>query len=221
MRPACSRCCGATGGRWYCAACSPIAFGFFAWFWPGVTLLALILTWAVFACFTGLLTLAGALASDGEEPRWILLLEGGVSLLAGAVALFYPGFTAMLFLYLLAFWALLSGLVEIVAAWRLRNERRGEFWLGFAGWLSLVFGLLLILRPGAGVLTLMWLIAGYSVLFGIVLIAWGLHLRRLHQADASASACAWLSRYTRGRSFRSRSPRRDRIPLPRPRPGCA
>lgn len=164
-----------------------IAFGFFAWFWPGVTLLALILTWAVFACFTGLLTLAGALANDGEEPRWILLLEGGVSLLAGAVALFYPGFTAMLFLYLLAFWALLSGAVEIVAAWRLRNESRGEFWLGFAGWLSLVFGLLLILRPGAGVLTLMWLIAGYAVLFGIVLIAWGLHLRHLHQADERVS----------------------------------
>ncbi len=164
-----------------------IAFGFFAWFWPGVTLLALILTWAVFACFTGLLALAGALANDGEEPRWILLLEGGVSLAAGAVALFYPGFTAMLFLYLLAFWALVSGVVEIVAAWRLRNESRREFWLGFAGWLSLVFGFLLILRPGAGVLTLMWLIAGYSVLFGIVLIAWGMHLRRLHQADERVS----------------------------------
>lgn len=164
-----------------------IAFGCFAWLWPGVTLLALILTWAVFACFTGLLALAGALANDGEAPRWILLLEGGVSLAAGAVALFYPGFTAMLFLYLLAFWALVSGVVEIVAAWRLRNESRGEFWLGFAGWLSLVFGSLLILRPGAGVLTLMWLIAGYSVLFGIVLIAWGLHLRRLHRADARVS----------------------------------
>lgn len=160
-----------------------IAFGSFAWFWPGVTLLALILAWAVFACFTGLMTLVGAFSTDGEEPRWILLLEGGVSLLAGAMALSYPGFTALLFLYLLAIWALLSGAVEIVAAWRLRKESRGEFWLGFAGWLSVVFGLLLILRPGAGVLTLMWLIAGYSILFGIVLIAWGLHLRRLHLAD--------------------------------------
>jgi uncharacterized membrane protein HdeD (DUF308 family) len=159
-----------------------IAFGFFAWFWPGVTLLALILAWAVFACFTGLLTMVAAFASDGQEPRWILLLEGGVSLLAGAVALFYPRFSALLFLYLLAVWALLSGLVEIVAAWRLRKESRGEFWLGFAGWLSMVFGFLLILRPGAGVLTLMWLIAGYSVLFGIALIAWGMHLRRLHLA---------------------------------------
>ena len=161
-----------------------VAFGFFAWFWPGVTLLALILTWAAFACFSGIVILVSAFARDGDEPRWILLLEGGLSLLAGAAALFYPRFSALLFLYLLAVWALLSGLVEIVAAWRLRNEIRGEFWLGFAGILSVLFGLMLILWPGAGALTVMWLIASYSVLFGIVLIVLGLHLRRLPLADA-------------------------------------
>lgn len=160
-----------------------IVFGLFAWFWPGVTLLALILTWAAFACVNGLVILASAFARDGDQPRGILLLEGGVSLLAGVTAFFYPGFTALLFLYLLAVWALLSGAFEIVVAWRLRHEIRGEFWLGFAGALSILFGLMLILHPGAGALTLVWLIASYSVLFGIVLIAWGLHLRRLHQAD--------------------------------------
>jgi uncharacterized membrane protein HdeD (DUF308 family) len=163
-------------------ACA-VLFGFFAWFWPGLTLLALILTWAAFACISGLVTLASAFARDGEEPRWILLLEGGVSLIAGALALFYPRFTALLFLYLLAVWALLSGLVEIVAAWRLRDEIRGQFWLGFAGVLSVCFGLVLLFRPGAGALTVVWLIASYSVLLGIVLIGWGLHLRRLHLAD--------------------------------------
>ena len=84
---------------------------------------------------------------------------------------------------LLAAWALLSGLVEIIAAWRLRHEIRGEFWLGFAGVLSVLFGLLLVFRPGAGALTVMWLIASYSVLFGTVLIGWGMHLRRLHLVD--------------------------------------
>ena len=158
-----------------------IAFGFFAWFWPGVTLLLLILTWAGFACVNGLVTLASAFARDGDEPRWILLLEGGLSLVAGTVALFYPRFTGLLFLYLLAAWALLSGSVEILAAWRLRHEIRGEFWLGFAGVMSLAFGILLVLYPGAGALTVMWLIASYSVLSGIVLVGWGLHLRRLHQ----------------------------------------
>jgi uncharacterized membrane protein HdeD (DUF308 family) len=159
-----------------------IAFGFFAWFWPGMTLLALLLTWGALACVNGVVTLASAFARDGGEPRWILLLEGGVSLLAGATALAYPRFTAMLFLYLLAAWAVLSGIVEIVAAYRLRAEIRGEFWLGFAGILSLLFGVLLIVRPGAGALTVIWLIAGYSVLFGVVLIAWGLHLKRLRDA---------------------------------------
>jgi len=160
-----------------------ILFGFFAWFWPGLTLLALILTWATLACINGVTTLVSAFARDGQEPRWILLLEGGVSLLAGLTALFYPRFTALLFLYLLAAWAILSGIVEMVAAYRLRNEIRGEFWLGLAGVLSLLFGVMLVIRPGAGALTVAWLIAGYSVLFGVVLIAWGLHLRRLHEAS--------------------------------------
>ena len=93
-----------------------IIFGFFAWIWPGLTVLALLLAWGTLACIGGVVTLVSAFGRDGSEPRWILLLEGGVSLLAGAVALFYPRATALLFLYLLAGWALLSGLVEIVAA---------------------------------------------------------------------------------------------------------
>jgi len=159
-----------------------ILFGFFAWFWPGLTLLALILTWATLACINGVTTLVSAFARDGHEPRWILLLEGGVSLLAGLAALFYPRVVASLFLYLLAAWAILSGVVEVVAAYRLRNEIRGEFWLGFAGVLSLLFGMMLVLRPGAGALTIVWLIASYTVLFGVVLIAWGMHLKRLNDA---------------------------------------
>lgn len=160
-----------------------VAFGFVAWFWPGLTLLALLLTWGALACFNGIVTLFSAFGRDGNEPRWILLLEGGVSLLAGGVALFQPRLTGLVFLYLLAVWALLAGVVQVLAAWRLRSEIRGEFWLGFAGVLSLLFGVMLLLRPGAGALTVIWLIAGFSVLYGIVLIAWGLHLKRLHDAD--------------------------------------
>ena len=163
------------------------------------------------------MTLVSAFGRDGSEPRWILLLEGGVSLLAGAVALFYPRATALLFLYLLAGWALLSGLVEIVAAYRLRAEIRGEFWLGFAGVLSVLFGLMLLVRPGAGALTVVWLIASFSVLYGVVLIAWGLHLRRLQAqgaaVDRGAPAC--LSSCSRRRPFRTRNRRCDRRPARR------
>jgi uncharacterized membrane protein HdeD (DUF308 family) len=159
-------------------ACA-VGFGFFAWFSPRLTLLALLLAWGVFATFSGLMTLASAFGRDGRGPRGLLLFEGGVSLVAGAVALIYPRQAAVFFLYLLALWAMLSGLIEILAAYRLRKEIRGEFWLGFAGVLSLLFGILLVLRPGVGALTIMWLIAGYSVLSGIVLIAWGLHLKRV------------------------------------------
>jgi uncharacterized membrane protein HdeD (DUF308 family) len=157
-----------------------IAFGFFAWFWPGVTLVALLLTWSGFAIVSGLATLKSAFARDGAEPRWILLMAGGVSVVAGAVALFYPRFTALLFLYLLAGWAVMSGLMEIFAAIRMRNEARGEIWLGLAGALSLLFGIVLFVHPGAGALAAAWLIASYAVLYGVVLIAWGFHLRRLN-----------------------------------------
>src|SRR5262252_4291900 len=98
-----------------------IVFGLFAWFWPGMTLLALLMAWGAYACLSGFVTLVSAFARDGREPRWILLLEGGLALAAGLTALLYPRFTALLFLYLLATWAILSGLVEIAAAWRLRH----------------------------------------------------------------------------------------------------
>jgi uncharacterized membrane protein HdeD (DUF308 family) len=156
-----------------------VSFGFIAWIWPGLTLLALLISWALFALASGAATLFSAFARDGHEPRWILLLEGGLSLVAGAVVLLYPRLTALLFLYLLAAWALLSGAVQLLAAYRLRREIRGEFWLGFAGVLSLLFGVMLVLRPGAGALTVIWLIACFAVMYGVVLIAWGLHLKGL------------------------------------------
>jgi|SRR6185295_7431041 len=163
-----------------------IAFGLFAWFWPQMTVLVLLLAWGTLACLGGVVTLVGAFARDGGEPRWILLLEGGMSLVAGVVAFCYPRATALLALYLLAIWAILSGILEIVAAWRLRAEVRGEFWLGLAGVLSLLFGLVLLLRPGAGALALIWLISSFSVLYGVVLIAWGMHLKRLRADGAQA-----------------------------------
>jgi len=165
-----------------------LLFGFIAWIWPGLTLLALLWSWAVFAIVSGLMTLISSFARDGQEPRWMLLLEGGVSLIAGAVVLFYPRFTALLFLYLLAAWAILSGLLQVLLAYRLRKEIRGEFWLGFAGVLSLLFGLMLLLRPGAGALTVVWLIAVFAVMYGVVLIAWGLHLRGLPAHGGQAAS---------------------------------
>ncbi|HET7810739.1 MAG TPA: HdeD family acid-resistance protein [Steroidobacteraceae bacterium] len=166
-------------------ACA-IAFGMFAWFWPQMTVLVLLLAWGTLACLGGIATLIGAFAREGGEARWIMMLEGGLSLAMGAYALAYPRSAALLFLWLLAAWALFSGIFQMVAAWRLRAEIRGEFWLGCAGVLSFLFGVLLLLRPGAGALALVWMIASFSVLYGIVLIAWGLHLRRLRADGAQA-----------------------------------
>jgi uncharacterized membrane protein HdeD (DUF308 family) len=96
----------------------------------------------------------------------------------------------------------LSGLVEVIAAYRLRNEIRGEFWLGFAGVLSLLFGVMLILRPGTGALTVVWLIASYSVLFGVVLVAWGLHLKRLHDVAVQEQVASRVAAIGSGEASR-------------------
>src|SRR4051812_10317907 len=86
-------------------ACAAV-FGLFAWFWPHMTLLVLLLAWGTLACLGGIATLVGAFARNGGDGRLIMLLEGGVSLAAGVFALAYPRNAALLFLYLLAAWAL-------------------------------------------------------------------------------------------------------------------
>jgi uncharacterized membrane protein HdeD (DUF308 family) len=158
-------------------ACA-VVFGFVAWFRPALTILALLFVWAAFAIANGVTTLAVAFTRDGAS-RSTLLLEGGASLLAGLVALFYPRLSALLFMYLLAAWGIFAGLMQVLAASRLRREMRGGAWLGFAGALSLLFGVGVLLWPKAGALTLIWFVASFAVLYGVVLIAWGLHLRRL------------------------------------------
>ena len=154
-----------------------VVFGLFAWLWPKMTLLVLILSWGTWASVTGIISLVGAYAADERGRRNMLLLEGGVSLAAGLFALLSPRASALLFLYLLALWAIVSGAVDIAGAWKARRAARGELWLGIAGAASVAFGLVLLLRPRAGALAYVWLIASFAVLYGCVLIAWGLHLR--------------------------------------------
>ena len=91
----------------------------------------------------------------------------------------FPGLTAVGLLYLIALWAIVTGALEIVAAIQLRREIEGEFWLGLAGLASIVFGVLLIMRPGLGALAVMWMIGTYAIALGILLIAHGLHVRSL------------------------------------------
>jgi len=156
-----------------------ILFGLFAWTFPGVTLGALVLLWAVYAGTDGVLTFVAALSGASGRPWWILALEGLVSIVAACAGIFYPGTTALVLLYVIAGWAIITGILEIGAAVQLRKEIENEVWLGLAGLASVFFGLLLMARPGVGVLAVMWIVGTYAILFGVVLVILGFRAKAL------------------------------------------
>jgi uncharacterized membrane protein HdeD (DUF308 family) len=156
-----------------------ILFGVLAWTWPGVTLGALVLLWGAYAFIDGVLALVSAFSGASGQPWWVLALEGLVGLGAAAAAVMYPGITALVLLYMIAAWAIVTGVFEIAAAIRLRKEIEGEVWLGLAGLASVLFGLLLVAQPGTGALAVVWIIGTYAILFGTLLVALGFRLKGL------------------------------------------
>ena len=122
-----------------------IVFGLVAWMWPGVTLGALIIIWAAYALTDGVLAITAALTGTTDAPAWSLILAALVSIGAAIVALVYPGMTAVFLVYLIAAWAIVTGVMSIAAAIRLRREIEGDLWLALAGVASVVFGVLLLL----------------------------------------------------------------------------
>ena len=115
----------------------------------------------------------------GESFPWTLLAIGVAGIAAGVVTFMYPGVTALILLYFIAAWHIVRGVFEIVVAIRLRKEIEGEGWLIVAGVLSVLFGLFLYARPGAGALALLWLIGTFALVLGVILIALGFRLKSL------------------------------------------
>lgn len=157
-----------------------ILFGVVAFVAPGIVLSALVLVWAAYALVDGVFAVATGFQHRTTNPRWwVQVLEGAVSILAGIGAVIWPALTPLIFLYIIAFWAVSTGVMEIVAAIHLRKEIEGEFWLGLSGLLSIIFGVALVLFPGGGILTLLWLIGGYAVAFGVIMLILAFRLRSL------------------------------------------
>lgn len=159
-----------------------VAFGVLTFIWPQISLVSLILVYGIYALVDGVLALIAAIRGGGFAPRWWLALGGVVSILAAGVAFAWPGLTALVLVYLIGFWSILRGVLEIVGAIRLRNEIANEWSLGAAGALSVIFGLILVFMPGAGALGLLWLIAAWAVLFGLLLIWVAFKVRKLAKA---------------------------------------
>ena len=147
-----------------------IAFGILTWLRPGISLAALVLLFGVYALVDGILGIWTALSGrHHQEYWWALLLSGLLGVGIGLLTFAAPGLTALGLLFYIAIWAIAKGLLEIVAAIRLRKEIRGEWLLILAGLASVLFGVLLVAQPGIGALAVLWLIAAYAVVYGIVL----------------------------------------------------
>ena len=161
-------------GHWWALALRgviAILFGLAALVRPGIALEALILLFGAYALVDGAFAIVGVFGGTRSgTPRWLLFLEGVVSILAGIIAFVYPGLTAFALLYLVAAWAIVTGLAEIATAIRLRQEIAGEWALILGGILSVLFGLLLAVLPGVGILSLIWLIGAYAVVFGVLML---------------------------------------------------
>ncbi len=155
-----------------------IIFGILALIWPGITLTVLVLFWGAYALVDGVFALVGGVTQHTEgNHRWILVLEGLAGILAGILTFVWPGMTAFVLLYLIAAWAVVTGLLEIIAAIRLRQEITNEWLLVLAGVASLVFGIAIAVFPVAGALAVIWLIGAYVLVFGLLLLFLAFRLR--------------------------------------------
>jgi uncharacterized membrane protein HdeD (DUF308 family) len=154
-----------------------IAFGIITFALPGVTMLSLVLVFAIYAIADGVFALIAAL----REARWgALVLEGVVNIAVGAAAIAWPGLTVLAFVLLVGVWAVLSGGLMLAAGLSL-GIRHGGLWLLFGGGTSVIYGALLLAAPMIGAVVLTWWIGLYALIFGAALLAASLMLRARHR----------------------------------------
>lgn len=157
-----------------------ILFGVAAFVWPALTLVMLVLIFGAYALVDGIMAVvAGWMHRPGGG--WWTILEGLFGIAVGLLTFFWPGITAIVLLYFIAGWAVVTGVFEIVAAIRLRHEIENEWALGLGGLLSVAVGVVMALWPQGSALALVWLIGSYAIFFGILLIALAFRLRSRHE----------------------------------------
>lgn len=156
-----------------------VVFGLLAFIWPGLTLLTLVILFGVYALFDGFVALIAAVKGRHKStPMWWLIVAGLVSVAAGILTFMYPQITGLVLVTFIGAWALVRGLFEIVGAVRLRKEISGEWLLIAAGMLSVLFGIAILVNPGAGALALVWLIGAYAIALGLPLIWLAFRVRK-------------------------------------------
>ncbi len=173
--------------NWWAIALRGVAavlFGAIALFWPPVAVAALVLLFGAYALVDGIFNLIAAFRAPRRGRPWgMLAFSGIVGVLAGVLTFFWPGLTALALVLVIAWWAIITGIAEIVAAIRLRKLIQHEWLLGLSGLLSVALGVLLLVRPGIGAITVAIWIGAYALIFGVMLIALGFRLRSWGRAQ--------------------------------------
>lgn len=162
-----------------------ILFGLLAFAWPGITLLSLVILYGFYALFDGLFAILAAIKGGNAESRWWLILIGILGVAAGLLTFFWAGITALVLTMFIGAWALIHGIFEIIGAIKIRKEIDNEWWLILSGALSVIFGLAILIMPGAGALALIWVIGAYAIVFGGMLVGFAFRLKRHSHADKS------------------------------------
>jgi len=158
-----------------------IVFGILLIVAPPLVITTMVLFFGAYALVDGIASLMMSIQHRNQERWWLPAVLGILGIIAGILVFAYPVFatiSAVFFvLYIVAFWAILGGIFEIMQAIELRKEIEGEFWLGLSGLLSVLFGVFLIFAPGAGILALLTIIAAYAIVYGVMLIVLAFRLR--------------------------------------------
>jgi uncharacterized membrane protein HdeD (DUF308 family) len=155
-----------------------ILFGIGAFVWPEATLAALVLLFGSYSLVDGIFAVAAGIGMRGQQGlRWLMVIEGLAGIGLGVLTLLSPGLTALVLLYIVAGWSVITGAFEIASAVRLRKVIAHEWLLIFAGIASIIFGVFLIASPGPGALSLIWLIGSYALIFGILTVMLSFRLR--------------------------------------------
>ena len=162
-----------------------LALGVLAIGWPGATFATLIVFLGAYLFIAGIFAIAGAIAARKTSENWgIFLISGLLGVVLGILTFYNPFATGAALIYLVAFWAIIAGLFEVIIAIRLRKVITGEGWYIAGGLLTIIFGILLVSNPVAAAVTLTWVFGMYAVVTGVMLISLSFRLRRRHKTIA-------------------------------------
>jgi uncharacterized membrane protein HdeD (DUF308 family) len=167
-----------------------ILFGLFALFAPGTALLALVFVFGAYAIIDGITAIiAGVRHRKGESHWGWQVFQGVVSVIAGIIAFTWPGVTVLAILFVIAFWSIISGIAQIVESFTMRKRGLSSWgWTLAGGIVCVLFGIVLLAWPGTGLITLLWLVGVFAIVFGVIFVVWALRLRKAPAAGDRADS---------------------------------